>query len=153
MFFPLFSVTMYSNRRPNVLSCFFFFIIIIFFCHVFPKTLQPISTKLSDLCHDKICKKHTSCLLVLTSGPEIIKIYKFAFFFGSKQFFSKSVNERVFKLSGMVKIFQPLCPLHIQTSAVTSGCHQKKIKKIFLFKFFYYKYFLLIFDRDAFMNT
>lgn len=110
MFFPLFSVTMYSNRRPNVLSCFFFFIIIIFFCHVFPKTLQPISTKLSDLCHDKICKKHTSCLLVLTSGPEIVKIYKFAFFFLLKTIFLKKCQRKSFQTFRDGKDFSATVP-------------------------------------------
>lgn len=118
----LFPFFYYSNRRPML--CFFFSIIIIFFCHLFPKTLQPISTKLSDLCHDNICKKHTSCFLVLTSGPEIIKIYVFL----CLRFISESVNERVIIFSGMVKIFQPQCRLHIQTSSVTSSCHQKKMK-------------------------
>lgn len=118
----LFPFFLYSNRRPMLWG--FFPIIIIFFCHLFPKTLQPISTKLSDLCHDKICKKHTSCFLVLTSGPEIIQIYVFL----CLRFISESVNERVIIFSGMVKIFQPQCRLHIHTSSVTSSCHQKKMK-------------------------
>lgn len=92
----LFPFFYYFNRRPML--CFVFFpIIIIFFCHLFPKTLQPISTKLSDLCHDKICKKHTSCFLVLTSRPEIIKIYVFL----CLRFISESVNERGIIYSGM----------------------------------------------------
>lgn len=127
----LFPFSYYSNRRPHVLFCFFFsYYYHHFFC---PKTLQPILTKPTDRCHDKIWKKHTSCFLVLTSGPEIIKI----------NVFLKSVNERAFKFLVMVKIFQPQCPF--QTSSVTSGCHQKKNEELNFNLFFDFKYISVIF--------
>lgn len=93
----LFPFFYHSNRRPMLCFVFCFSIIIICFCHLFPKTLQPNSTKLSDLCHDKICKKHTSYFLVLTSRPEIIKICVFL----CLRFISESVNERGIIYSGM----------------------------------------------------
>lgn len=87
----LFPFFYYSNRRPML--CFVFFsIIIIFFLSPFP---QNSSADFNETF--KICKKHTSCFLVLTSRPEIIKIYVFL----CLRFISESVNERGIIYSGM----------------------------------------------------
>ena len=60
-FSSIIKVFRFQRKTLLLLLCFFFTIIFIlfFFCHVFLKMLQPIFMKLSDLIHDKICKKST----------------------------------------------------------------------------------------------
>lgn len=62
------------------------------FLNVFSIMVSSISLKLSDVIQDKICKKKKTFIhhfLVVTSSPEILKIYVFA----CSRVFSKSIKD------------------------------------------------------------
>lgn len=85
-------------------------------------------------------RNHSINCLVVTSGPKIFKIFCFA----CLRFFSKSVEDRNFKFSGMVDTLQLQCLLHILTSVVTSSRQRKEMENLnFLdWIFFIYIYFI-----------